>query len=423
MIRFLTGGLATVALTSVCTLVGPAAHAEDRPCGQPPVDPTYTTVVHEPVFRDVPAVTHDEWLWQRVLDIVEQQYSTVETPASVEIDWSRSVPGPLETRYSKIVVDKPAVPAVPAVPAIPAVGHFETVIVTPAVTVLEAEFRQRHSGKTRWELPTWDNEGWSKTGNTRTREIKPAVTTTVWVIDKPAVPGIPAIPAIPAVTHVEYLWSATVPGEPWTSTGETRPGTPILETTTTTGATPTGEGWTKVATRDFPAVLAYNWAEVIPDGGTATGMTRIAGTRTQTTDKPSASAPEGTGWAKVLDSVVTVVDQEASTELVSEGYTETVLDDPGLPATDPCVEPPVIDPGNGEDNAIIDDDAVVIVDAGTEVAPPTAPDRVQAAPAVVSEVLPNTGGAPAWMAPAGLATVLLGAVMVRNARRRAIDLD
>src|SRR4051812_22616288 len=100
--RFLTGGLAAVAVASAVTMAAPSAYADDtpfRPCGQPATPAVYVTVVHDPVLRVVPAVTHEEWRWQRDVTHDEYEFSRVVTRASTEYLWSHQV------------VDQAAVPA------------------------------------------------------------------------------------------------------------------------------------------------------------------------------------------------------------------------------------------------------------------------------------------------------------------------
>ena len=54
----------------------PAAYAEApaRPCGDPAVAAVFATLVREPVLRRVPAVTHDEWRWERQVSTVVHEY-------------------------------------------------------------------------------------------------------------------------------------------------------------------------------------------------------------------------------------------------------------------------------------------------------------------------------------------------------------
>jgi hypothetical protein len=135
--RFLTGGLASLAVASAVTMAAPSAYAEhgvSRPCGQAAVPAVFVTVAHDPVIRLVPAVTHDEWRWQR--DVTTYEY-----------EFSRTSSDVTEYLWSHKVVDQPAVPAVPGTAE---QGHYETVVVTPAVTETLFEYVQQQSGKTRW---------------------------------------------------------------------------------------------------------------------------------------------------------------------------------------------------------------------------------------------------------------------------------
>lgn len=392
--RFLTGGLATLAVASAFTLSTPAAHAEGstQPCGQPAVPAVYTSVVHDPVFRTVAAITHDEWRWQRDVPSTEYEYAKVVTPARDEADWSRTIPGAVEYLFTRTVVDQPAVPSTPAVPE---VGHYDTVVVTPAVTVLQDEYQHQVTGKLRWESPDWgaqngNGDGWVKTGNTRQLEITPAVTQQVWVVD---VPGVPATPGTPAVTHDETQWASSLPaGDGWTGPIDTRTDDPTTETVTTDGSTPSGDGWILVATRHFDAVIDTVWGSVAPDGYTPTGAERPGGTTHEETSVTSAAAPDGDGWASIEGSQVTVTDAPATQVLVTPGSVDQVLVTPARPGTAPC---PVV----------------------------AAPQAAPAAQASVAPTrLPNTGGVPGWMAPSGLAAILAGAALIRGARRRSPDM-
>lgn len=398
--RFLTGSLATLAVASAFTLATPSAQAaEDLPCGQPEVAAVYQTVVHPAVFRTVPAVTHSEWRWGRDVASYELEYSKLVSPASVENDWTRQVPGPLEFLFTRTVVDSPAVPAVPGVPAI---GHVEQVVTVPAVVATEVEYQHENTGTLRWEDADWgaqngNGKGWKKTGNTREVVVTPAVTTPVWVID---VPAVPAIPAVPEVSHTESAWAFSAPGAGWTGPVEERATASSTENATTDGAAPAGDGWSLVDTRVVPAVVDTLWSAVAPEGYTPTGLGRAGASTHEETDTASAAAPAGDGWAKVEGSETTVVDAPETTELVTPETTEELLVTPAVPATDPCVAPPA-----EEDE---ETDAVA------------APQAAQGGAGPVSTVLPNTGNdVPPWMAPAGLAVMLAGIGVIRMSRRTA----
>lgn len=413
--RILTGGLATLAVSATfsfaATAPSYAASGDDRPCGLPAVGAVYTTVVVDPVFRTVPAVTHTEWRWQRDVTRYEFEYSKVISPARTETDWTRQLPGETEYLFTRTVIDQAAVPAVPGTPE---VGHWITITIAPAVTVTEDEYIQRITGKTRWESPDWGaqngngNGGWEKTGNTREREITPAVTQQQWVVDVPATPGTPAIPE---VSHVESQWAASSPGADWSGPQDSRTTPGTTEQQTTAGDPPAGDGWVLTATRNIAAVIDTVWAATAPDGYTATGDSRVAGTDHEETDATSATAPAGDGWTAIAESAVTVVDSPASQVLVTPGSVTQVLVTPAQPATAPCVQPPTdppTDPGTGGGGG-----SVAGPQAGPE--PTIVTPAAQVAPVAV---LPNTGGVPFWLAPTGLAAMLAGAVLIRTARRR-----
>lgn len=400
--RFLTGSLATLAVASAFTLASPSAHAaepDDRPCGQPGIEAVYESVTVPPIYRTVPEVVHSEWLWEREVPTYEFEFSKQISPAVAEYDWTREVPGPTEYLFTRTVVDSPAIPGTPAVPE---VGHFETVVITPAVLSTEVEYQHQRNGQLRWEDENWgaqngEGKGWSKTGNTRFVEITPAVTIQTWIID---VPAQPAVPGTPEVSHVEELWAPASPGGDWTGPTAERPGAPTTENATTDGEAPAGDGWTLVETRTTDAVVDTVWAAVAPDGYAPTGASRDAGTSREETITPAAEAPAGDGWAKVDGSEVVVVDVPVHEELVTPGSVEQVLISPAIPATESCVAPPTDE---------------VATPGGDEVA---GPEAAQGAPASAAEVLPNTGNdLPAWMAPAGFAVVIAGVGMIRYGRR------
>lgn len=399
--RFLTGGLAAAAVASAITLSAPAANAAtgERGCGLPAVPAVTQTIVTEDVFDLLPAVTHTEWLWGRDTDVLELEFLRVLSDARTETDWSRTVPGAPEFLFTQLVVDKAAVPEVAPVPE---KGHDEQYVITPAETQTLAEYEHENTGKLRWERDDWgaqngQGQGWKKTGNTKVEVLKEAVYGTRYVVDTP---GIPGTPAVPAVTHTESLWATQDPGAPWAGPFGQRAGATSTETATTDGSEPAGAGWVAGDTRTFPAVTEKGWAEELPAGTTATGETRVARVVTEKTKETSAEAPDGEGWAKVDGSEVTITDVEAKKVLVTPGSITTVEISPELPATAPCVEPPLVEPVE-------------------------TPEVPQAAPAPTAEVspaavLPNTGGVPGWMIPAGLATMFAGAIVVRSSRRQQV---
>jgi hypothetical protein len=402
--RFLTGGIASLAVASAVTLGAPAAQAADLPardCGQPAVPATYVTVFHDPVLRQVPAVTHEEWRWQRDVTTYEQEYTRTVTPAHSETDWTRDVPGTTEYLWSHVVIDQQAIPATPEQ------GHHETVVVTPAVTVTMFEYVQQQTGNLKWAPDGWNGEhgdedngkGWAKTGNTRIDVVTPAVTQDRWVVDQPAVP------AVPEQSHVETAWAPVTPGSGWTGPSDSRVVGGGTETTTTTGDdVPEGDGWTKVVTRTFDAVTDTVWALTPPDGYAATGASRVHDVTTEETDTTSADAPSGDGWTKVVDSRVVVVDEPASSELVGEGWSEQVLVDPALPATAPC---PTSEGG------------VAVAGPSTHSPATGHTADVSAAAAPSSTVLPATGNpVSALLVSAGLGALVAGSVLVRGSRRR-----
>lgn len=409
---FSTAGLATLAIAGALTLSAPAAYAEEATCGS---DVT-TTIVTPAVIRTVDAVTHLEWLWERDVEVTEQEFSAVLDEAWVEIDWTREVAGPAELRFTRSVVDQAAVPAVPGIPE---EGHYETVVVTPAVVESQDEYRHETTGNVRWERSDWgaqngQGKGWKKTGATREVETAPAVTAQQWVVD---VPAVPEVPAIPEQAHVEEAWASSSPGDGWAPTGESRPGVNVVENVTTAGGSPDGAGWRETARRGAVAVLDTVWAAAAPEGYTPTGAERVASVVHEVTSETSAVAPAGEGWTQVAGSEVVVVDVPAYDEVVTPELTQILLSPPCDETVEPpvdVVEPPVdvVEPPAGTGEPSEPEGASVAV-AGPQV-------DAQAAPAEVATVLPDTGnGLLGWMTPAGLLGVLAGAAVAVGARRRS----
>ncbi len=378
--RFLTGGLASLAVASAVTLAAPSAYAQSGatpPCGRPEVPAVYVTVVHDPELRVAPALTHDEWRWQRDVTTDEYEFSKVVSPAATEYLWSHKV------------VDQAAVPAVPGTPE---QGHHETVVVTPAVTVTLFEYVQQQTGKTRWERDGWngehadddDGKGWFKDGNTREDVVTPAVTEDHWVVDQPATPGTPAVEEI---SHQKTAWADSAPGDDWTG---------------------------PLDSRTIPAAVDIVWALDAPDGYTATGASRVHDVTTEEADGTSATAPDGDGWTAVTGSVVSVVDVPEHTELIGEGYIEQVLASPAIPASDPCPETPA--DGSTSDGGTASDP---VGEGATGTTAVGAAHAANAAVAHSATVLPETGNpASPWLLAAGAGALAAGTVLVRAGRRR-----
>lgn len=429
--RFLTGSLASLAIASAVTLAAPGAYAAEgrtAGCGQPAAPAVYVTVVTEPVLQRVPAVTHDEWRWQRDVTVVEHQYAKVVTPARTEADWRRAVPGTVELEWTRTVIDRAAVPAVPGTAE---VGHLETVVVTPAVMRTLVEYQQRQTGALRWEPDGWNGEkadedagrGWTRTGRTQQEVVTPAATEQRWVVDQPATEGTPAVEAL---SHVDHLWAASSPGADWTTTGEARTVGGGIETATTDGPVPSGTGWILVETRTQPAVVDLRWAVEAPDGFVVTDAAPVARTVHEQTDDTSATSPQGDGWSQIPDSLVEVVDQPESSELVGESTSRDILVSPAVDATPPCPEGAA-----GGDVAADTGSAAgpraqgVAAAADTYAADPTAEQAVSesAATSDASEatVLPATGSPVSpLLLTAGLGALLTGGVLVRSGRRRHV---
>lgn len=396
--------IAPVALATAAVVgLGPSAHAADpATCGQPAVPAVYDTVVHPAVVTTVPAVTHQEWAWQRTVATTEAEHSRVVTPATGYWTWSRSV-DVLEREFARTVVDRAAVPAV-----------VETMW----------QYVQQQNGNLRWERPGWnagDNgKGWSPTGLTRDDVVTPAIT---------------------ELSHVERTWvqDGDTPPAGATATGDSRVAGSILEDVDLPGGdTPAGTGWTRGAfTQTAAAVTEEVWLPVgdpAPAGYVATGATRAGAPTLEQPAGTSAAAPAGSGWSQVLGSEVTVVDSAAHDRVDVPAWTEQVLvsaevpateaceEEPELPVEEPVVLPedpdtePVVEPGDGEvggeEDAVVD---VVLSDEGevaglSETRPATKP---------AAAVLPATGAAvDPWLAGLGAASVIAGIGLVRGRRTR-----
>lgn len=424
--RFVTGSLASAAVASALTLAGPAfaADAPVPPCGQPAAPAVYLTVIREGVLVQVPAVTHDEWRWQRTVTVLEHQYSRVVEAAHIETDWTRTLPGTTEYEWVRTVVDQVAQAEVPPTDE---TGHWEDVVGLPTGSVVEYEYRQQTTGNLRWAADGWNGEvagvdhgkGWTKTGRARQ-----------WVVDHPATPGSPAVEA---KSHLVTRWAPVQPGSDWSATGAWHTVAGVTETTTTAdGARPVGDGWVQVGVpRTFPAVVETVWAATAPDGWTSTGAERERDVLEQS-DRTSPAAPEGDGWTAIEGSRTTVVDVPAHTETVG-GSTEQVLVSPAQDATAPCPAA-AANPAPSSAHAGTSADAPapvwLLADAvqaghhaskgngahtGTQVESPR-----HAAAGPTSAVLPAAGSpvSPLLLAT-GLGALLTGGALVRSGRRRA----
>jgi hypothetical protein len=401
--RFLTGSLASLAVASGVSLAAPAAYADApaRPCGQPAVAAIFATMVQEPELRQVAAVTHDEWRWERQVTTYLREYSTVLTPAYTVTTWTRNLPTFTEYRWSHEVITQEAQVAIPATPEI---GHWEGVVGQPTGTRVEFEYIQQQTGNTRWEADGWNGDngdvdhgkGWTRTDHAQQ-----------WVVTQPASSGSDAVPEI---SGLEYTWSATSPGAGWSKTAEpphtTGGGT---ETTTTTGDDEPAGGWTKTGSDTAPAKVKTVWAYEAPEGYTATNTAPKEEHSTESTSGTSATAP-GEGWSKVVDSLVVKVDQEATTQLVGGG-TEQVLVRPGLPATDACA------PAKSSD--IAGPQASGPQAGSTKASGSAAVSTTAAAAAHTGTVLPATGSPISpLLLTTGLGALLTGGALLQVGRRR-----
>lgn len=414
--------LVPIALATAAVVgFGPGASAAEAACGQPAVPAVYDTVQHPAVVTSVPAVTHQEWRWQRSVATTETEHSRVVVPARGTWTWSRAVDR-VEREFVRTVVDRAHVPAVPEA------GHLEAREVAPAVVRTLWEYVQHKTGNTRWEAEGWnagDNgKGWEWTGATDEVVVTPAVTEQVWVVDSPAVPEVTEL------SHQESVWVADGEAPPAgsTATGATRvAGSTPESVELPDGESPAGSGWTRGAwTQTAAAVTDVVWVPQgasAPDGYDATGATRAGAPVLEETGATSAAAPAGDGWEQVAGSGTTVVDAAAYERVDAEAWTEQVLVSPEVPATDDCPEEPVEDDGDGDvggeddgveepsDEDLLDGDVVVDQTEGEVGGVATT------ATGGAADVLPATGnGTEPWLLGLGAAGLVAGAALVRGSR-------
>lgn len=408
----------SLAAAAVIGFAPSAAHAaEEAACGQPAVPAVYSTVDHPAVVTTVPEVTHVEWLWQRAVPTTEFEYSRTVSPAQGTWSWSRQV-DVIERAWFRVVIDQAFVPGVPEV------GHEETRVITAAVTRNETEYRQQKTGRLTWEVEGWNagegGKGWEPTGNTRTVEVTPAVTETVWVVDRAAVPEVPE------VSHKEVTWVVDGADGPAgaIATDDTRVASTSTETAELAeGDTPAGAGWVKGSfTQTAAATTEEIWAgATAPDGFTATGNERPGTPGSQTSAATSAAAPAGEGWSKVDGSAVTVLDAAAQVVEEAAGWTEIILVTPEVPATAPCA----VDEDDADVDGDIEEDIEEVVDPGedadhVEGISADAPGEVLGASEESPDaVLPATGAqVEPWLLALGAGSVLAGAGVLFGGRRR-----
>lgn len=398
--RFLSGGLAAVAVASAVTLVSPSAYAADLPaqsCGQPAVPAVWGTIVHPGYV--IPAVTHDEWRWERTVTTRWFEYRKVVTPAHVERDWARDT---FEFGWTRKVVTQDYQPAVPGTDP---VGQWEDVVGTPTSSQVRYEYEQKQTGDRKWEADGWNGEkddedkgkGWSKTGNVQQ-----------WVVT----PGTPGTPEVPEISHTEHRWSVTSPGPDWTATDESQVVPGATETTTTIGdAVPAGDGWELVATRTVAEEVLTTWALSAPDGYTGTGFSDDRVTTEQTAGT-SATAP-GPDWTEIPGSRVVQTDTPA---VEVAPVVEAVLVEPGVAATPPCPTRPQAAP-------IVVDNVVTTGQAAGPKAPKVAVAAAHhgaAAVAAPDTVLPATGSPVSpLLLTTGIGALLAGTILVRTGRKRS----
>lgn len=410
-VRLVPAALAAGAVLGLGAL-SPASAVE---CGAPAQPATYQTVDHPAVTETVPARTHLEWQWSRQVAIVAQAVSRT-TPGYDVRRWSRTTEA-IELEYAEKVVDRAAVAAVAPTEEI---GHEETVVLQPEVTVTQWEYQQMTTGNKRWEREGWNagdkGKGWDATGETRV-VVTPAVTTQRWVVDVPASPGSPGSPE---VSHLVSHWLAEGTAAPagWTATGNTRVASSSTETVDLPdGQSPDGSGWVAGDVVDTVAdVVDTLWIgadDPVPAGYQPTGETSTS-YRTESAG-PSAAAPEGDGWSQVADSAVEVVDVPERVVETSPAWSEQVLVTPAVPAGPACENPPPLPP-------VVDPQPTPDGSGGGVVAPPLPQEptgqAAPAAPAATASVLPATGSdVSPWVPAAGLASVVLGLVLTRRSRR------
>ena len=413
-------GIAPSASAAPAPTPAPTIPGAERGCGLPAVDPVYDTIHHPAVTETVPAVTREEWRWTRTVDVVERAFAKVVSAATGTVHWTRAV-DVLERAYSRTVIDRAYVAGTPEV------GHHETRVVTPAVTQTFWEYAQQTTGRTRWEVQGWNagegGKGWAWTGRTDVRELTPAITTQVWVVDQPAVAEVSEL------SHVETTWvlDGTTPPAGWSATGASRVASTSNESRDLApGVVPDGAGWVAGPfTETTPAVVDTVWVrdgDTVPAGYDATGATRPGAPDVETTSDTSALPPAGDGWSVVPDSSVVVEVVAPRVVEITPAWVEDFILVPGLPATPACEESEGApgDPGGDVDGdgEVVDPEQAAptgeVVPVG-DVAPAAAtPEAVAPAAAV----LPATGGpVDPWLVALGFGSVVAGAVTLRVSAR------
>lgn len=426
--------------------------------------------------RAVPAVTHQEWLWERTIhhDAVPETSTTVyewklwlvdrpAVPDSTETLWSVNSPGPgyVDTGQSQVATN----------------GYA---------------YRQQTTGNIRHEVDGWNagsnpqSIGWS-------RDPADDIVEREWTR---------TVPGTPEQGHDEYQWSADSPGAGWSTTGLTRQvpngdGRPAYDETVTTTATsadaPVGDGWGQVpgssvtvtdapasqegpvftdsadappdgrsgwsraGQRSHEAVTDTRWSYTALDGYEATGA--VAEPETVSSPDP-AFVPAGVGWTLTavphvawsyvaLDTAEhpwaatgaeqppeSFVSQDPDARPAGEGWIALApVDVPAQVVTTPqrSAQPPdtehdwtrvpgsgrtVVDqPGSPAHTVVVSvhDRAAAVRVAGADT--PSCASGPQAAPTPTAGLLPNTGGPTAWPGLVGAGLLVAGTALVRRGRR------
>jgi hypothetical protein len=197
-----------VAVTALGLAIAPGvAFAADgaAQCGTPAQPAVYSTVV----TPGTPAVTHTEYEWSLVTEVIEKQWHryVVDSPATEDVYATVhhdavyrtvTVPGTpayddppqlVTPAYDEPVVtpayDEPVVTPAYDEPVVTPAYDDPPVLTSPAVVRTEWKFISK-SGKVRWdEDPNWNannndsSGGWVATNESRSTEVSPAVYTTV----------------------------------------------------------------------------------------------------------------------------------------------------------------------------------------------------------------------------------------------------
>lgn len=176
----------------------------------------YEKVEHPAVTRTVPAITHQEWQWERPTQVTQRRFERTVTETLV--DWQRDA-GVVES------------------------VEYEWVRTVDGVT------------ETDWSQTQPPGDGWTKTGEERGL----AITGTEVIrlpegVDPPGKGWFKTGTTAAGKKRTESTWATVAPGSEWTATGATRVVHTGIERTSAHSADAPGSGWTKVVGSEVTVV-------------------------------------------------------------------------------------------------------------------------------------------------------------------------